>query len=222
MPAYKKETVMKRLIPFLLAVSALASCDMLDPFLYRVVTFGYPQSDNSFLGDDGYRYVFGSSGVDWQGLPRAVAVIDVSKEVSDTQREGKLVQFFTTMYKNPVVVTTPEIPDSLGNREINVSDVWYSGGCLNMYNVIRTPENGAGTHVVNLVVDKREPVTDTLRLLLRHRFDTSDPVSDVTRNYDFYSSFPLEKEMPERDSVVLKVSWTWDGKEYSTSGKVGI
>lgn len=216
---------MKRLLTFLLALATLASCMDREPFLYRVVTFGFTRSDGSLIADDGIRYIFPSTvkGDDWGDGRRVVAVIDVSEAVSENTYKARLQQYTTPLFKDPVVLTDPEVPDTLGTEDIAVGDVWYAGGCLNMMNVIKLVEGeGNGNHVINLMADMRNPVEDTIKFEVHHRSELDSSPTDFTYDYSFYSSFPVSSLMPGRDSVVVKVSWTWDGAPASVSGKVKI
>jgi len=209
---------MKRiLVPFILAILATVSCESLDPFLYRVAMFGYPQSDGSFLADDGVKYVFSSGEI--ESTPRAFAVLDVTKEFDDGSKEARLVQYSIPLYKEPVVVTSVEIPDTLGTSEVGVLDAFYSGGCLNMLNVISVRSEGGDNHHINLMVDARE-VSDTLRLVLKHRASWGTGDQHSHKDFRFYSSFPIESLLPEKDSVIVKLSWEWEEEAGSMVSKV--
>ncbi len=216
---------MKRLFIFLLAIAAAVSCIDKEPFLYRIVTFGYVGSDGSLLADDGIKYVFPAGIPDeaWSKAPRVVAVIDATEQIADSTYNARLQQYMVPLYKAPVVLTDPQVPDSLGTADIAVSSVWYSGGCLNMTNVIRAIDGEkAGNHVINLMADMRGDSQDTLRFEVHHRTVLEEAPTELSHDYSFYSSFPIASLMPKRDSAVLKVSWTWEGKPASVSGKVKI
>lgn len=216
---------MKRLFLFLLAVAAFVSCLDQDPFLYRLVTFGYTGSDGSLVADDGMKYVFPAGVPDegWGDSRRVVAVIDVVEAVSDSIFNARLQQYVVPVFKDPVVLTDPEVPDSLGTGDVAVTSVWYSGGCLNMSNAIRIADGEkAGSHVINLMADLRNPVQDTIKFELHHRSELDGSPIEPASSYTFYSSFPVSSLMPKRDSVVLKVSWIWEGQPASVSGKVKI
>ncbi|MBO4476205.1 MAG: hypothetical protein J5737_05760 [Bacteroidales bacterium] len=215
---------MKRLFAFILALTAFSACIDQDPFLYRIVTFGFPQEDGSLLADDGIRYILNSTATDfdWARLPRVIAVLDVTEAVSDSTYKARLQQYTTPVYKEPVVVSEGELPDTLGTDDILVSDVWYSGGCLNMMNVIELQQNDTGGHMISLVADCREESPDTLKFEIHHKSNQAYTPADMLSDYSFYSSFPVKSLMPKRDSVIIKVSWTWNGEPASASGKIKL
>ena len=215
---------MKRFLLIILAAAALASCTKPEPFLYRVIAFGYPQADMSLLADDGMKYIFpdAAADFDWSGAKRVFAVFDVTKSVSDSVYQATLNRYSVPLYKEPVLVDGPDKADSLGKADIKVSDIWYSGGCLNMINVIKVLASGEDKHTVNLVTRKKQLDKDTLRFELRHLPDPEPVEGDAVTDYTFYSTFPLGNVMPEGESIVLKVDWTWEGQARSFSGKVKI
>lgn len=213
---------MKRLILLLMAVAA-ASCIKTDPFLYRVITFGYPRENMDLLADDGVRYVFpkAEAGFDWNGAKRVYAVIDVTKALSDSVYEARLDSYKIPLFKEPVVVDGPDQADALGTADIKVNDIWYSGGCLNMVNVIRVLASGDDKHTVNLVVKSKQIAGDTVRFEMRHLPDPPAGDGDSITDYTFYSSFPLKGVLEEGEHII-KVSWNWEGAARSFSGKVKI
>lgn len=211
---------MKRIVPFLLTLALAAACNTTDSFQYRLFTMGYPKSDGSLLGDDGYKYVFNEL-PEWNGAKRVVAILDVMKDLGDSTFQATLQSFTTPLYKQPVVVEG-EMPDSLGSHPILVSDIWYAGGCLNMSNVMYVRTDGNGKHIINLAFDKGKSTQDTLKFIVKHNYASGFEEGEVEYEYGFYSSFPITALMPKRDSTVIKVSWMWKEGESSTSGKVKI
>lgn len=213
---------MKRLLPIILAAVAL-SCTNPTPFLYRVVTFGNPQEDLSLLADDGRRYVFpnAANDFDWNGAKRVFAVFDVTKAVSDSVYEAILNNFSIPLFKAPMVVSGPDKADTLGTADINVSDIWYSGGCLNMINSIKVLASGEDKHTVNLVTYSKQLSRDTVNFEMRHLPDPPATAGDAISNYNFYSTFPLKDVLAEGEHII-KVSWNWEGASRSFTGKVKI
>lgn len=213
---------MKRLLLIFL-VAAAVSCAKTDPILYRVITFGYPNG-RSLLADDGmlYRFPTAASTFNWKEAERVFAVFDVTRAVSDSVFEAKLINYSVPLYKEPAVVNGQEEADALGTSGIKVADIWYSGGCLNMINVIKVVEGGKEQHFINLAKDSGQPDGDTLKLSLHHRPEPAPPDDDTLTDYTFYSSFPLKDILPGSGSTVIKVSWNWDGEDCSSGGAVKI
>lgn len=211
---------MKRILAILAAVIAVSACLDVDPILFRTLTMGFVKNDGSLRADDGHIYTFGDRTPEWSAGERVVALLDAQKALNDSVYQAGNLSFTYPLYKKPVVVTSSTEPDTLGTNEIRLTDAWYAGGCLNMSAQIKMIE-GAGKEIVNLMIDKRgEASPDTLRLALRHRSDYESYVGDPSTVYAFYASFPLREYMPAKDSVVIKISWLWDGKTAGTQAKV--
>ncbi len=213
---------MKRLFTLFIVLVSTLSCIKDDPFLYRVFTFGFPQADGSLLADDGIKYIFPNSAPDWQGSPRVYAVLDVTAEKDGNIREADFLTYSVPLFKEPDLVSTQKELDSLGTLPVKVNDAWYSGGCLNMLNTIKVLPGGGEVHFISLALDPTQEISDTLRLTLHHSCETDFPDTDILEEKNFYSSFPLGKYMPERDSIVLKLNWVWESETHSTTGKVEI
>ena len=222
--------MIKRLLPFLLALSVLASCDMKsDPFLYRGFMMGFIQEDGSFKGDDGRTYVFSnlSAGYDWQGATRLLALFDVTEEMADGRYDSRLLECNAPLYKEPLKSGEVENIDSFGPDPIDVQDAWYSGGCINMSDCFRYRSDEQGLHKVDLIVDQSRPVTDTLHLLLRHdagadRLETDVPPAEYNL-HRFYSSFPVASFFPEgKDAGVIEIKWKWEDGDKKLCNKVSL
>ncbi|MBR4810021.1 MAG: hypothetical protein IK031_07055 [Bacteroidales bacterium] len=212
---------MKRTIRLLLLAAALlTACNNPDPFQYRVFTMGFPNPDGSLFGDDGNTYFFEEK-TDWNGAERVVAIFDVLKSVADSTYQARLQSYLVPLYKKPVVYKG-ELPDSLGAFPIRISDAWYGGRCINMYNVISVREDGAGLHRINLAFDEEASVADTLYFTLTHNFAEGAEETLALVDYGFYTSFNLDGLLPERDSIAIKIDWSWDGNSSSSAGKVKI
>ena len=211
---------MKRFFAILAAAVALTACLDSDPFLYRYFSMGYVKDDGNLKADDGRTYIFADK-PEWNAGERVIAALDATSAVNDSVYNAKMISFAYPLYKQPIVFDSVSTePDTLGLDEIRIVDAWYSGGCINMSAQIKILE-GAGSNIVNMVVDKRGvPSADTLKLVLRHRCNYEVQSTDYLTAYSFYASFPIREHIAAKDSVVLKLSWFWDGKAGSTEGKV--
>lgn len=211
---------MRRIILIITAAAMLTACLDADPFLYRCMTMGYVNPNGSFKADDGNTYIFEGIEPTWKAGERLIAIMDVTEAIRDSVYRAKNVSIAYPLYKKPVYIAPGQaVPDTLGLDEITMTNGWYSGGCLNMYNQIKILPD-TGPHIVNLLVESRQEVPDTLYLTLKHRSDADIPEFSALSPYSFYSSFPIAEYLPEKDSVVLKLSWFWDGKQAGTTAKV--
>lgn len=222
--------MIKKLLPLMLMLSVLVSCDMdTEPFLYRGYMMGFLQDDGTFKGDDGRTYVFSniSTGYDWQGATRLLALFDVTEEMSDGRYNSRLLECSVPLYKEPLKSTDLDISYKLNLDPVNVQDAWYSGGCINMYNSFRYRTDDKALHVVNLIVDLSRPVADTIHIRLRHDAgeDRLDPDAQPS-DYDlfrFYSSFPVGSFFPEdKKEGVIEIKWLWEDGEKTLCNKVKL
>ena len=222
--------MIKRLLPLLLTMSVLVSCDMgTEAFLYRGFMMGFLQDDDSFKGDDGRTYVFSniSAGYDWQGATRLLALFDVAEQMSDGRYSAKLLECLAPLYKEPLKSTELDPSFKLSPDPINVQDAWYSGGCINMYNSFRYRTDDKTLHAVNLVVDLSRPVADTLHLRLWHDAGEDSLDSDAQPTdydlYRFYTSFPVASFFPEgKQEGVIEIKWTWEDGDKELCNKVNL
>lgn len=210
--------MMKRLIPFILLLAGAVSCDMsTEPFLYRGFMMGFLQTDGSFVGDDGNTYVFSnaSAGEKLEKATRMLGSFDVTEELPDGRYSAKLLEYTFPLYKEPVKSSEVEDPDTLGNDLIDVDEIWYSGGCLNMTNRFRYSPEAEKAHTVSLLADTSRPVNDTLFLSLRHNAG-EDAIPEGMFPIDFaifkfYSSFPIVSLFPEGKSDGV-ISLSYEGE----------
>ncbi|MBR4826440.1 MAG: hypothetical protein IKZ91_00970 [Bacteroidales bacterium] len=213
---------MKRILPLVLLLLASAACLDDEPFLYRIILMGTPKANGTLLGDDGNTYSFpDATEFSWTKAPRLVTTLDVREKTGENEYSATMLEWKLPLYKNPVELTSGEVPDSLGIDEISVADIWYAGGCLNMLNVIKVVL-GSGEHRVDLMLDSREPYNDTLHFEIKHNYKDRDLYGAGNTDYVFYSSFPITQYMPQKDSTVLEVKWRWDGQDGVKCGKVKI
>ena len=204
---------MKKFVPaVLLSLVLTIGCDELSPVLYRCYTMGYVQDDGALKADDGNVYVF--SAPEWTAGDRVYAVFDVISSLGDNHYKAQMLQCFTTLYKNPIVLDGKAVPDTLGTDGISIENVWLAGGCINMLNSVMDIQGAAGKHYVNLVADSAVTKGDTLRLRLYQRTDyPAEPLGEATP-LRFYSSFPVSDLIPEKEYFV-SLSWNWEGKDYN-------
>ena len=197
----------------------LAACsDLPAPFLYRIITMGEAIDDASMVDDEGVTYTFTDNPA-WKAGTRVLAMIDVQSKTDDTHCKATLVSYVTPLHKKPVVITGPEIPDTLGTDDIAFINGWYSGGHLNMQNRIKMVE-GSGMHAINLMADKRRDTADTLYLTLKHRSDYTPGENEFLSDHDFYTTFPIDDLLSKEDSTVLCISWHWKDSLYTQCAKV--
>lgn len=212
---------MKRILAIFVTLAALTACLDIDPFLYRCLTMGFVKDDGSFRADDGRIYTFTDFMPEWKSGDRVVVIMDVTSAVNDSVYKATNVSYVYPLFKKPVVVNAGSSePDTLGVDDIRMIDGWYAGGYLNMSAQIKMVD-GKGPEIVNLMVDNSTaPSVDTLRLVLRHRSDHELQPGEVRSDYSFYASFPIREYIAAKDSVVLKISWKWEGQAGSTAAKV--
>lgn len=206
----------------LLAVVAAALCSCApdsEPYLFRSALMGYLQEDGSLKGDDGRLYYFTNlqNEKGWGEVKRLMVLIDVLEKIDgENTYSARLINYEVPLYKEPVVGNDQHLIDSLGTSPLQVNDAWLSGGCINMVNtfLFADPEK---KHTVDLLIKEYPSSSDTLKFALMHNAGediVDEYAEDFSGNvYTFYSSFPIEKYLPEnKDKTVLTLEWRWKGE----------
>ena len=191
-----------------------------EPFLFRSALMGYLQEDGALKGDDGRTYYFSNlvSGKDWGDVKRLMVLIDVTQKIDgENTYSANLLNYEVPLYKEPLVGNDQSLIDSLGTDPLYVNDAWLSGGCINMLNTLLFADHEK-KHTVDLLLKEYPLSSDTLKFALMHNAgddvvdEYAEDLSDNT--YSFYTSFPIEKYLPEKGGIVLSLEWRWKGEVY--------
>ena len=198
------------IIAAIAAMAVLTSCNNeFDSILYRCTTMGFVRYDGALKGDDGRIYIVDDPR--WTSGDRVYAIMDVRSSENDSTYRADLLFQTRPLYKAPIVLDGKPAPDTLGTDGINIVSIWYSGGCLNMQNMVTDYREAGGRHVVNLTADGPKAKGDTLHLTLYHRADyPAEPFGNAT-DATFFCSFPIKDLLPD-EGAYIEVNWKWENE----------
>lgn len=208
---------MKRFIIIIAAVMlAAVCCKESNGMLYRTLVPGFMQDNGSMLADDGNTYLFNNPTMPEAFLKakRVVALMDVIDAVDGQEKtfNAMMLEYALPVYKDPAECSTTEEIEALGKDPVNVTNIWYSGGCLNLQNVIMIGPDPEVKHTISLAMSPVTAESDTLHFTLCHDAAADATLGDLDglTRYSFYSSFPIKDLLPETGSRVVELKWFWD------------
>ncbi len=147
---------------------------------------------------------------------RIIASFDVLGKDDDTHFGILLRSFALPLCKDLVPYSDIAAADTLGHDPITVMDGWYSGGYMNLHLEFSFRGDSKDMHLVNLVYDDSLPVSDTLRMTLRHNGHGEGATCPDYNSYNgysygaFYASFPVSGLIPAGKSTLpVKITSSW-------------
>lgn len=200
------------LISAAIVSSAAVSCQKDDTLYYNNLTMGNVV-DGRFVSDQGniFNIVEQTCEGEIEKMTRAIVLCDVLNETDGAEKEYdvKMTNLRSVLEKNPVHISQATSEEIAVIDPVNIEELWYSGGYINMLISFFAKTDSKVEHEINLVYDKNEDGSYTFNL--RHNADgelaTVDNVS-VMRQVGAYVSFPLKDAVPENEAV-LKFRWNW-------------
>lgn len=205
----------------LLAFSTI-SCKK-DSTLYNNLTMGNV-IDGRFVSDQGniFNIIEQTCGGRIDTMKRAIVVCDILNVTKGTANEYdvRLNQLSKVLTKKPVHID--EAQGDIERRDpLNVSEVWYSGGYLNLCIQIPIKPGSKTRHLINLVYEKNDD--GSLAFDIRHNAfgDIMEGNSGAISFIGSYVSFPI-KEIIDKDSDDIVITWKWYEPLQSGYGWNGI
>ena len=195
----------------ILAVAAV-SCQKDDTLYYNNLTMGNVVNGR-FVSDQGniFNIVDQTCEGEIEEMKRAIVLCDVLNETAGTEKEYdvKLTNLRSVLEKKPVHISQATSEEIAVIDPVNIEELWYSGGYINMLISFFVKPDSKVEHVINLVYDKNEDGSYTFNL--RHNANgetaTTANVSGM-KQAGAYVSFPLKDAVPENQAV-LKFRWSW-------------
>ena len=205
-----------------LALATLAtSCQEDKTLYYNNMTMGNIV-DGRFVSDQGHILNVVDQTCDGKldTLKRAIIVCDILNvtDGASNQYDVRVHQLASVLAKSPVALA-----DATGDIEvtdpINMSELWYSGGYLNLYiQIIRNQNSTQAKHLINLVYEKADDGSYIFEL----RHNGFGDVYKSGEGFSFagaYVSFPITKIIAE-NSAKITIRWKW--YETTTNGWSGV
>ena len=209
---------MKRILPLLLALTALLSC----------VKEGYPLlSNTSDIGSLKGRVVTTDGGLELTvteqnvDLPegdqdRIFVRFDVLRKTGDRSCDIRLNGWTVPLNKAGLRKSDITDPAQVGDDPIYMESGWFSGGYLNMELVLPILRGSETKHLLNLVFDDANSA-DTLRFRIHHNgfgevFLPPLPEAEAAK-YDFGQAMfcvQMNGFLPaDKDEMPVKITWPW-------------
>lgn len=193
----------------LIAFGAI-SCKKDDTLYYNNMTMGNVY-DGRFVSDNGNTFNVVEQNCEGKvdTMKRAIVICDILKETAGAENEYdiRLNQLASVLTKNPISVTEA-IGDAAAKDPINIRELWYSGGYLNMYIQVPVKEGSEVKHLINLVYTANQDGSFTFEL--RHNAfgelrNDADPKSYLGGGH---VSFPI-LDVIKKDNAKLNIKWKW-------------
>ena len=195
-----------------LFILCVCSCAADYTLHYSNVTFG-DFKDGKFISDQGltFNIVEQTCSGSIDSLKRAVISCDILANTGESEYSVRLTDFdpiFTKSHVDSTAVTDSSI---FVNDPVNIGEIWYSGGYLNLLLYIPIKESSNQVHMVNLIRD--DDCTDTGVYKFTFKHNAFGEVITATDNEFIFSSqyisFPLANIFQKNEqNVQIIFNWT--------------
>lgn len=201
---------MKRiLLSALIAVIAI-SCKKDDTLRYNNLTMGNIVGE-TIVSDQGNTFDIAETlfEVDLQKFKygRVLLMCDVLKKTSENRYDIRLTGIESVLTKD--VLTLSEITEDklMVEDAINIRDIWYGGGYLNLFIELAHKEDSEKEHMITLVHDDQSEEEGYVFILRHNAFEETPSEEDKKYRSAFgYVSFPIAG-LIEEDSADITMKW---------------
>ena len=166
----------------------------------------------SIISDQGNTFNIVNTDVDLNAFEygRVMISCDVLRETAENQYDINLTGIASVLTKEPVrssLITEPESEYNVDNP-VNIRELWYSGGYINMLLEFAVKYSSETKHLINLIYDDSVQGGGKYTFILRHNAYGESPSEDDL-NYTTsmgYVSFPVSTLIQE-DSAEITLKW---------------
>ena len=204
---------MKRLIIFIVAgIAALAatSCDKDNTLRYNNFTMGNIV-DGKFVSDQGNTFNIVEQTCEGRldTLKRAFTICDILSSTGTNEYDVRLNYITSVLTKAPLLSSEIEDMSEMANDPALLSDLWISGGYINLYITVPIKIGSDTKHMINLILDETAKEDGTYTFTLRH--DASGEILKEGQNTNMvlaagYVSFPVSHLIKE-DQAKIRIKW---------------
>lgn len=207
---------MKKIKGFIIALAvgaaALAtSCQKDETLRYSNATMGNIV-DGRFVSDQGntFNIVEQTCAGQLDTMKRAFIICDVLTSTGSNAYDVRLNYISSVLTKSPLFSSEIEDLSKLVNDPILLSDIWISGGYVNLYITVPVRRGSDKKHEINFILDQSSDKEGTYTFLLRHNA-SGEILKDGQDNSDMvlaagYVSFPVSQLIKE-DQARICVQW---------------
>lgn len=198
-------------ISALVMALGITSCKKDDTLYYNNMTMGNVYNGR-FISDNGNTFNIVEQNCEGKldTMKRAIIICDVLNETAGAENEYdvRLTQMAPVLTKAPLAAIDATSGDAAVKDPVNIRDLWYSGGYLNMYVQIPVSSGSNVKHLINLVYTANQDGSFTFEL--RH-----NAFGELRNDQDpkmylggCHVSFPIV-DIIKKDSAKLSISWKW-------------
>lgn len=211
---------MKSSIKFILALIALTfiSCQKDDTIYYNNVTMGN-FLNGKFISDQGLTYDIIEQTCQGTAdtLTRAMISCDILSKTEENRYDIRLNAFEGIFTKSTVDSTAVSDSSIFVENPLNIGEIWYSGGYLNLFIYIPMKAGSRQAHLINLVRKDDVASAEGYEFTLKHNafgeVITADDTNFVLGST--YVSFPIANVL-QVDKTNITIRWT---SNVETDGK---
>ena len=203
-------------IASILLAAIVCSCAADYTMHYSNVTMG-DFVDGTFISDQGliFDIVEQTCSGELDSLKRAIISCDILKAHTEEGRYiVRLTDFSPVFTKAPVDSTSVTDGEIFTEDGLNIDEIWYSAGYLNLHAYIPIKENSSQAHLINLVRNDGNPTEGVYEFTLKHNAygeiitaDSTEMIPSAT-----YISFPVAQLFKEEEQQ-LQITFKWTSYE---------
>jgi len=195
-----------------LCVLTAASCSKDNVIRYNNASMGNVVN-GQFVSDQGN--IFNVVEQSCQGkidtMKRAFVVCDILSKTAENEYDVRMHYLTEVLTKTPLVMSEVTDEKLLKDDPILLTDLWVSGGYLNIYITVPVVPTSKKKHHINLILDNTVQEDGGYTFLIRHNADgevlTNDSVNNATMQLaGAYVSFRIA-DLIKEDSAKLKIKW---------------
>lgn len=156
-------------------------------------------------------------------MQRAFVICDVIKatEGATSEYDVRLNYMTPVLTKDPISSSEPLDPSAQKEDPLLLSDLWISGGYVNLYITVPIARKDNKIHTMNFILDETEEEKGTYTFIIRHDA-AGEVLSETSDNSNLvlagaYASFPVSSIIKE-DSAKIKIKW----KSYVVVGQNAV
>ena len=210
---------MKKILFTILTIAAMAACKKDDTICYNNITMDNIDGE-TIISDQGNTFditesYYGNLDLSWFDYGRVMINCDVLRKTGDYRYDIRLTNIVSVLTKSVVKASTITDPASEVNVEnaINIREMWYSGGYINMLIEFAVKQGSQTKHLINLVhhdvftADEDSAKENIYAFTLRH-----NAFGEVPNEHDIYTtslgyvSFPIASLITEEKATLI-IQW---------------
>lgn len=209
---------MKKVLLTILTIAAMAACKKDEAICYNNFTMGNIDGE-TIISDQGNTFditesYYGDIDLSWFEYGRVMLNCDVLRKTAENRYDIRLTNIVSVLTKSVVKASTITDPASevAVKDAVNIREMWYSGGYLNILIEFAVKYGSQTKHLINLVHEDVQTAEDAASenkyaFTLRHNAFGEVPAEDQLYETSLgYVSFPIASLITE-DKASITIEW---------------